>query len=388
MMAGETEAEKQGGGSRCKLWHGDSDEDIAAAAEALRMGKAVAFPTETVYGLGALASDDAAVMRIFAAKGRPADNPLIVHFADGQAGLEACAEGGQVPSTARRLAEAFWPGPLSICIRANKETVSERARAGLDTVAVRVPDHPIALKLLRALGKYVGVAAPSANASGRPSPTQAEHVLCDLGDRIEGVVDGGKTCSVGLESTVIDCTVDPPVILRPGKISREEIQAVLGLPVMDYQHSAEVTTEEAVKERPKAPGMKYRHYAPRAGVTVVEGSAALFVQSVLAKLEEADEADSHGRAWLGVMAPQDILEELRRSGGEKLRQCVLAACGDSVSDQSSIARDLFAVLRSFDEMPDVTDILAHGTEAKGLGKAIRNRLDKAALRSDLDPNKS
>lgn len=135
---------------------------------------------------------------------------------------------------------------------------------------------------------------------------------------------------------------------------------MLGLPVMDYQHSAEVTTEEAVKERPKAPGMKYRHYAPRAGVTVVEGSAALFVQSVLAKLEEADEADSHGRAWLGVMAPLDILEELRRSGEEEmLRQCVLAACGDSVSDQSSIARDLFAVLRSFDEMPDVTDILAH-----------------------------
>ena len=193
----------------CTVWSGECDADVAAAADALSRGEAVAFPTETVYGLGAMSATDAAVAKIFQAKGRPSDNPLIVHFADGHAGLRLLAAGGKVPPEATALAEAFWPGPLSICIRANTANVCTTCRAGLDTVAVRVPDHPVALKLLRALDKKMGaatgVAAPSANASGRPSPTEALHVLQDLGHggKIAGVVDGGRSCSIGIESTVV-----------------------------------------------------------------------------------------------------------------------------------------------------------------------------------------
>jgi len=193
----------------CTVWSGECNADVAAAADALSRGEAVAFPTETVYGLGAMSASDAAVARIFQAKGRPSDNPLIVHFADGNAGLRLLAAGGKVPPEATALAEAFWPGPLSICIRANTDNVCATCRAGLDTVAVRVPDHPVALKLLRALDKKMGaatgVAAPSANASGRPSPTEALHVLQDLGHggKIAGVVDGGRSCSIGIESTVV-----------------------------------------------------------------------------------------------------------------------------------------------------------------------------------------
>jgi tRNA threonylcarbamoyl adenosine modification protein (Sua5/YciO/YrdC/YwlC family) len=193
----------------CTVWSGECDADVDAAADALSRGEAVAFPTETVYGLGAMSATDAAVAKIFQAKGRPSDNPLIVHFSDGHAGLRLLAAGGKVPPEATALAEAFWPGPLSICIRANTANVCTTCRAGLDTVAVRVPDHPVALKLLRALDKKMGaatgVAAPSANASGRPSPTEALHVLQDLGHggKIAGVVDGGRSCSIGIESTVV-----------------------------------------------------------------------------------------------------------------------------------------------------------------------------------------
>jgi len=207
----------------CKLWSGVEDADIDAAADALSRGEPVGFPTETVYGLGALSAHDAAVAKIFKAKGRPSDNPLIVHFADGEAGLRLLSAAGDVSAEARALAQAFWPGPLSICIRANKDNVCHSCRAGLDTVAVRVPDHPVALKLLKALdrkmGQATGVAAPSANASGRPSPTEARHVLQDLGqgDKIAGVLDGGATCVVGLESTVVGSALALPAwpALRP-----------------------------------------------------------------------------------------------------------------------------------------------------------------------------
>lgn len=193
----------------CQLWNGEEETDIDAAAAALSSGEAVGFPTETVYGLGALSAHDSSVAKIFKAKGRPSDNPLIVHFADGESGLRLLSANGDVSSEAMALAKAFWPGPLSICIRANKDNVCESCRAGLDTVALRVPDHPVALKLLNALdrkmGKPTGIAAPSANASGRPSPTEALHVLQDLGqgDKIAGVLNGGATCVVGLESTVV-----------------------------------------------------------------------------------------------------------------------------------------------------------------------------------------
>ena len=196
-------------GYTCKLWSGEEEADLDSAAEALSRGEPVAFPTETVYGLGALSAHDSAVARIFKAKGRPSDNPLIVHFADGESGLRLLSADGDISSEAMALAKAFWPGPLSICIRANKDNVCNTCRAGLDTVAVRVPDHPVALKLLialdRRMGKPTGVAAPSANASGRPSPTEALHVLQDLGqgDKIAGVLNGGATCVVGVESTVV-----------------------------------------------------------------------------------------------------------------------------------------------------------------------------------------
>ena len=430
----------------CQLWSGERDSDIDAAAAALGRGEAVAFPTETVYGLGALASDDTAVAKIFAAKGRPSDNPLIVHFADGHAGLKLLAADGQVPAEAQALAEAFWPGPLSICIRANTHNVCNTCRAGLDTVAVRVPEHVVALKLLSALdrkmGKATGVAAPSANASGRPSPTEALHVLQDLGHgyKIAGVVDGGRSCSVGIESTVVDCSVSPVAILRPGKISADDIARVLQQPVAGSSAGSEgggrahvsegrdatstggerrgggesvrIEASEAIgggegsevaAKGPKAPGMKYRHYSPRAPVVVVEG-AGLLVAAAETEVKRRRGVRQSG-AWpgggprVGIMAPLDVLQEVKGRldgarggsgvgeernrweevvGGVVVGDAVLVKCGEMQEEWESIARDLFRALRVFDEVPSVEVIVALGCKAEGLGCAVRNRLDKAA----------
>ncbi|MCL2563499.1 MAG: L-threonylcarbamoyladenylate synthase [Oscillospiraceae bacterium] len=317
---------------------------IEEAAALLRAGAVVAFPTETVYGLGADATSDAAIAQIFASKGRPGDNPLIVHIGDLawlSSVVSACSD------TAQRLMDAFWPGPLTV-ILPKHENLAERVTAGLSTVGVRMPSHSVALELLRAV--ELPIAAPSANVSGRPSPTRAVHVADDLDGRIAGIVDGGAA-EIGLESTVIDCTVEPPVILRPGAVTRAEIEAVIG-PV----DVAEVRTDDVAA--PKSPGMKYRHYAPKAPMTIVQGSEAFFRQVVA-------EARCAGKR-VGVLVAE-----------EHAHCCdadVVLTCG---SGQAAVARRLYDVLREFDSA-DVDVIYSESFSEVGIGEAIMNRLRKAS----------
>ena len=229
----------------------ENNPQVVDAANFLRENEVVALPTETVYGLGGNAKSDVAVAKIFAAKGRPSDNPLIIHIAEKKQLSTFVAE---VPDKAEVLMEAFWPGPLTIIFKKKEGVLAETATAGLATVAVRMPDHPVALALLKRCG--LPIAAPSANSSGKPSPTNAQHVMDDLNGKIAGVIDGGAT-GIGVESTVIDCTEAIPVILRPGGVTKEQLEAVIG----EVRVDAALTDEAA---RPKAPGMKYRHYAPNA----------------------------------------------------------------------------------------------------------------------------
>ncbi|KHE69210.1 L-threonylcarbamoyladenylate synthase, partial [Halobacillus sp. BBL2006] len=235
----------------------ENNSSIEEAAQLLRNQHVVAFPTETVYGLGADATNEEAVQRIFEAKGRPSDNPLIVHVAD----IEQVEELAQnIPERAYQLMEAFWPGPLTLVLESNG-VAAKNVTAGLSTIGIRMPDHPLALALLRNAGKPL--AAPSANRSGRPSPTEAEHVWQDLNGRVSGILDGGAT-GVGVESTVLDCTSQPPVILRPGGVTKEDLEKIL----------SKVDIDNALKDeqrQPKSPGMKYTHYAPEAPLWLVEG---------------------------------------------------------------------------------------------------------------------
>ncbi len=327
-------------------------EVVAQAAEVLRAGDVVAFPTETVYGLGANALDGRAVARIFAAKGRPTDNPLIVHIAD-TAQLEGLVE--SVPPAAEELMARFWPGPLTLVMRRGS-AVPPEVTAGLDTVGIRMPDHPVALALIRAAG--VPIAAPSANASGRPSPTTAEHVLEDLAGVIPVVLDGGET-GVGVESTVLDVTTDPPQILRPGGLPREELEAVIG-PV----ELAPGVEGVAVVQRPRSPGMKYRHYAPRAPLILVEGPL-LEMQEKICDL--AMEYLEEGKR-VGILCSAE-------SRGVYVAPVVLEY--GSRADLASVASDLFSTLRAFDRH-HVDVIIAEGVPEEGLGLAIMNRLRRAA----------
>src|SRR3954465_9353791 len=237
----------------------ENNPQVVDAANFLRKNEVVALPTETVYGLGGNAESDEAVVKIFAAKGRPVDNPLIIHIAD-RSQLSSFVS--EVPKTAEKLIDAFWPGPLTIIFKKKDGVLSEKATAGLSTVAVRMPDHPVALALLKSCG--LPIAAPSAKSSGKPSPTNAQHVLDDLNGKIAGVIDGGAT-GIGVESTVIDCTEAIPVILRPGGVTKEQLEAVMG----EVRVDAALTDEAA---RPKAPGMKYQHYAPNAPLFMVSGT--------------------------------------------------------------------------------------------------------------------
>ena len=234
--------------------------DIPAAAAILRDGGLLGIPTETVYGLGANGLNAEAVRHIFEAKGRPQDNPLILHIPDASWLSRYCHD---VPASAYALAERFWPGPLTM-ILPRREIVPDAVTCGLDTVGVRCPDHPVTLEIIRAAA--VPVAAPSGNRSGRPSPTCARHMLEDMEGRIDAIVDGGP-CGVGVESTIIDLTVTPPRLLRPGGLPLEELEEVLGEITVDKA----VLSPLAAGEKPRAPGMKYRHYAPKAPVTVVTG---------------------------------------------------------------------------------------------------------------------
>lgn len=323
------------------------------AADVLKKGGLVAFPTETVYGLGGNGLDPAAAERIYAAKGRPSDNPLIIHIAEVGALEELCEE---VPSVAYELAGRYWPGPLTMVMK-KKEIVPYTTTGGLETVAVRMPNHQVALDLIRESGVYV--AAPSANLSGRPSPTKAEHVKQDMDGRIDMIIDGGAG-EIGIESTIVDLTEDIPVILRPGYITREMIAEVAGNAVMDK--AVELGVKSDVK--PKAPGMKYRHYAPKGEMVVVEGSGREAVEYINKLIEE--------RKKQGICT--GVLATSENKGYYKADYVLDVGSRD---DDIAISSNLFHMLREFDNL-DVRYIVSEAFDKSGVGYAIMNRLLKAA----------
>lgn len=332
------------------------------AGEILRKGGLVAFPTETVYGLGGDGLNAGSSKKIYAAKGRPSDNPLIIHIADLES-LEKIVK--SVPPKAKLLAEKFWPGPLTM-IFSKSSRVPYETTGGLESVAVRMPSHPVALAIIREGGGYI--AAPSANTSGRPSPTRAEHVCEDLTGKIDMIVDGGAV-GIGLESTIVDFTEEVPVILRPGYINQEMIQEVIGPVRMDR---GLLITEEKV--RPKAPGMKYRHYAPKAQLTIVQGSSSQVTAYINAQCEKAVREGKKP----GVIAADETVSAYRGA--------VVKGIG-ARNDEEEIARNLFAVLREFDE--EDTDILfSESFDTPRMGQAIMNRLLKAAGHHIIDLDSS
>ncbi len=354
---------------------------LEEAAVILRQGGTVAFPTETVYGLGANALDPVAVQGIFAAKGRPADNPLIAHIA-GRATLEELAETpSEVEGLVNLLISRFWPGPMTL-ILPKKPVVPDVVTGGLDTVAVRMPDHPIALALIAAAG--VPVAAPSANISGRPSPTTAAHVIADLDGKVEMIIDGGPT-GIGVESTVLDLTTRVPTLLRPGGVALEDLRALVGEVELDRGLQDRESKGEGGRGRgledeahahfkPRAPGMKYTHYAPRARVILVEGSDVEAISEAVAGL--AQKLIGSGQR-VGIMATRENEAIYRqRLAGEGAPGVIIRTAGTR-RDPGTIAATLFQLLREFDACgADV--IVAEGVPATGLGFAVMNRLRKAA----------
>ncbi|MBR1585828.1 MAG: threonylcarbamoyl-AMP synthase [Clostridia bacterium] len=321
-------------------------ESIQTAADLLRRGQVVAFPTETVYGLGADALNDAAVRAIFTAKERPADNPLIVHVAE-QGQLEGLCH---VTDTAKKLMDAYWPGPLTLLLMKTSR-VPDVTTAGLPSVAVRCPRHPVALALLRAC--KVPIAAPSANRSGRPSPTTAAHVYEDMQGRIPMILDGGN-CQVGVESTVVDLTGDIPCVLRPGAITPQDIAAVAG----NCTVASSVMRPLKEGERAPSPGMKHRHYAPRAKMTVLVGPDENVTAEMIRRYDAAENAV--------ILAHDSLLPAFgpRRAFG----------LGNSPRESAHL---LFQRLREMDET-GCTLILAQGWEAQGEGLAVMNRMARAA----------
>lgn len=326
---------------------------VETAGRAIREGKLVALPTETVYGLGANALDSRAVNEIFAAKGRPSDNPLIVHIAETD---QVYRIADDVPVQAQRVMEAFWPGPLTMVLH-KREEIPVEVSGGLDTVAIRMPDHPVARAIIKAAG--VPVAAPSANTSGKPSPTTARHVLDDLEGKVDLVIDGGS-CRVGLESTVLDMTSEPPLILRPGGITREQLEGVLGHveidPVLGQTKDVSV---------PKSPGMKYRHYSPEADVILVTGADYNGVRGKIANLVHKYQAEGKKTGILISDADSDSFgaDEVFLAGNR--------------NNMDMVARNLFHGLRYLDDKK-VDIIIAEGYPEQGVGVAIMNRLKKAA----------
>lgn len=321
---------------------------VARAAELLRAGEVVGIPTETVYGLAANALDPDAVRSIFAAKGRPQDNPLIVHIADIPQIYDIAAE---VPESALRLAEAFWPGPLTM-ILPKRERIPMVTSGGLSTVGIRLPSHPLAREIIRAAG--VPLAAPSANLSGRPSTTTAQHVLEDLSGKIAAVVEGGA-CSVGVESTVVSLCGSVPRLLRPGGISLEQLRSVLGEVEVDRALHEKIDDTEKVS----APGMKYRHYAPKAPVTVVLGTPDASADYIAARAESTT----------GVLCFDDC--------AGRFAHCGAVFTFGASQDVPEQAREVFDALRRFDET-DCTEIFAQCPPSDGIGLAVSNRIQKAA----------
>lgn len=324
---------------------------VGAAAAVIRRGGLVAFPTETVYGLGANALDPAAVQRIFRAKGRPSDNPLIVHLADPRDVALVAAPGPYM----ERLARRFWPGPLTMVLPRTR-AVPDATTAGLDTVAVRVPDHPVAIALIRASG--CPIAAPSANRSGRPSPTRAAHVWADLRGRIDMILDGGDA-GIGLESTVVDLTASPPVLLRPGGVTVAELEEVIG-PVRVHPAVVGPPGEGPVA----SPGMKYRHYAPSTPCVLVEGPQDAVAAHIAARVRAERDA---GRR-VGVLASLEAAP---------LYDADAVVVAGSRANTAEIARSLFHGLRQLDEA-GLDVLFLEGVEPAGLGLAVMNRLRRAA----------
>ena len=330
------------------VFHPETDNTaIQQAAAILRHGGLLGIPTETVYGLGANALDETAVLHIFEAKGRPQDNPLILHVPDADWLELYCHD---IPPVAYTLAERFWPGPLTM-ILPRRDIVPLRTTGGLETVGVRCPNHPMTLAIIREAG--IPVAAPSGNTSGRPSPTTAQHMLEDMDGKINGIVDGGP-CSVGVESTIIDLTVTPPRLLRPGGLPLEALEEVLGTVAVDKA----VRQKLADGEQAKAPGMKYRHYAPKAPVTVITGTPGASAAYIAAHLTKHS-----GVICFDEYAPLFEGHTIHRLGpaGDKLAQ----------------AQHVFDALRTFNGT-DVTEIFAQCPDEGGLGLAVGNRLKKAA----------
>ena len=316
---------------------------VKRAAEELHRGGVVAFPTETVYGLGADALNVGAVQKVFSVKGRPADNPLIVHVADTRHLLELAEE---IPRKGRQLADRFWPGPLTL-ILPKTSIVPDIVTAGLPTVAVRVPDHPVTLAIIQAFGG--GIVGPSANLSGKPSPTQADHVMADLAGMIDVVVDAGPT-RIGLESTVVDVTVDPPAILRRGGLSQERLEEVIG-PLGRH------LPDELAR---RSPGTRHRHYAPLARVVLVRRGDTLHLRELLTKFRE----------------------EGKRVGCIVYSQPMVSARTEAVwrvllPDDVAVARELFRSFRELDSL-SVDVILVEEVEERGLGAAVMDRLRRAA----------
>ncbi len=326
---------------------------ISKAGDILRQGGLVVFPTETVYGLGANALDKNAVKKIFKAKGRPQDNPLIVHISK-MKDIEKLVQ--KIPSVAEKLMDKFWPGPLTIILK-KKDIIPNETSAGLDSIGIRMPSNKIAMKLISMAG--VPIAAPSANLSGKPSPTDVETCIEDLDGKVN-IILGGDNSEVGVESTVIDCTINPPCILRPGGITLEMLKEV----------DSNIYIDPAIMKKPdkdlkpKAPGMKYRHYAPKAPLKIIKGD----LNKTIEKINEMVQNYIDAQKKVGIIATDETIDNYKK--------------GDVVSigsrkDLNTIAHNLFYVLRSFDEK-NVDLILSEAFEEKDMGVAIMNRLKKSA----------
>lgn len=326
---------------------------IREAAELIRAGELVAFPTETVYGLGADALRPEASKKIYAAKGRPSDNPLIVHIAAFE-DLEYIAK--EVPAQARVLADAYWPGPLTMIVWKN-DKVPYETTGGMETVAVRMPNHPAALALIRESGCLI--AAPSANTSGKPSPTEAAHVAFDMDGRIPMILDGGSV-GIGIESTILDLTEDVPMILRPGYITREMLEKTLG---KEVRIDPGIIASDS-ERKPKAPGMKYKHYAPKADLILVEGET----NRVVAEINRLTAACRSEGKKVGIIATD---ETMARYDGDSVMSI------GARTDEDAIARHLYRILREFDDL-NVDVIYSESFATPRIGQAIMNRLLKAA----------
>lgn len=327
-------------------------ETIRRAGEVIRGGGLVAFPTETVYGLGGDALSPRSAEKIYAAKGRPSDNPLIVHICE-LGDLYRIAS--DVSEQALRVAQRFWPGPLTMIFK-KTALVPHQTTGGLDTVAVRFPDHPVALAFIRAAGGFV--AAPSANTSGRPSPTVGKYVYEDMQGKIEMLLDGGQV-GIGVESTILDMTEEIPVILRPGYVTQDMLQEVLGQVCLDP-----TMFEVRGDCQPKAPGMKYKHYAPRGQLTIVTGSTGTVRQYIRKQLADKKEQGFRTGVMVPVEEAETYLADSIKVTGRR-------------TDTAAVARELFKILREFDD-ENIAYMYCEGVAGDGIGQAVMNRMLKAA----------